>query len=257
MAANTRAGRRNGSYKHSQKAIADRSRRNKHSSKRDGGNRSYQSRNLKPDQRIYTVLVSTRGGTAVYKAWEKDDAAMNRHFGDADDAGERFFSFKDIRGKEITNVDLHAGWRYKMTLRWNDEKIARDGSKGDWQDIRKWYEERDSKRHQPDLAEENIHPSRFQGLGEDVEMEEVSPRVLAEGAISSEKEFPSLKVVINTEGAKDEPVLKIHTSSGVERMDAWDDEEDKGQAVSGENDTVLSLEKEKAELLSMLESDED
>ena len=256
MAANTRAGRRNGSFKRSQEALTDRSRRNKHSSKRDGGNRSYQSRNMKPDQRIYTVLVSTRSGTAVYKAWEKNDDAMNAHFGAADKEGHRYFSFKDIRGKEITNVDLQAGWRYKMTLRWNDEKIARDGSLGDWQDIRQWYEERDSKR-EAYRNEQKVHPSRFQGLGEDGEVEEVSPRVLTEGAISSEKEFPSLKVVINTEGKKDEPVLKIHTSSGVKTMDAWDDEEDKEEEVPGENETVLSLEKEKEELLAMLESDEE
>ena len=52
-------------------------------------------------------------------------------------------------------------------------------------------------------------------------------------------------------------MLKIHTSSGVKTMDAWDDEEDKEEEVPGEKETVLSLEKEKEELLAMLESDEE
>ena len=259
MAANTRAGRRNGSFKRSQEAMSEMSKRNKGSAKSYNKRRSYVK-----DRRIYTVLVSTRGGTSVYKAWEHSDDKMNEHFGAADAEGKRFFSFTDVRGKTLTNVDLHAGWRYKMTLRWNPEKDAHDGSKGDWQDIRQWYSERDSKREaarnereQRDIAQQKIHPSRFQGLGEDEGVEEMNPRVLAEGAIDDKRQFPSLKVVINTEGKKDEPVVKIHTSSGTKTMDAWSDGEEDEEEITGTVGSVAALEKEKAELLAMLDSEEE
>jgi hypothetical protein len=126
MNANATAGRRNGSYKRSTK--------------------SYKKRTYVKDRRIYTVLVATRSGDKVYKVWEHSDDKMNEHFGAADVEGKECFSFTDIRDKTLTNVVLRAGWRYKMTLRWNPEKDAKDGSKGDWQDIRQWYSERDSKR---------------------------------------------------------------------------------------------------------------
>jgi hypothetical protein len=260
MAANTRAGRRSGSFKRSQEAISDISQRNKGSAK------SYNKRmDYVKDRRIYTVLVSTRGGTSVYKAWEHSDDKMNDHFGAAEAEGKRFFSFTDIREKTLTNVDLHAGWRYKMTLRWNPEKDAHDGSKGDWQDVRQWYSERDSKREAArnvpgnrDIGQQKIKPSRFSALGKDIEVEEISPRVLADGDIADMRQFPSLKVVINTEGKKDDSVVKIHTSSGVKTLDSWSDGEEKDDEETTENDgTVAALEKEKAELLALLDSEEE
>lgn len=249
MAANTKAGRRNGSFKRSQDAMTERSQRHKSKGKRNGGGRSYQSREFKPDQRIYTVLISTRGGTAVYKAWEKNDDAMNAHFGAADRAGKRYFSFKDCRGKELTNVDLQAGWRYKMTLRWNDKKIARDGSEGDWQDIRQWYQERDAKRSSARFQED-----RRADLEEEDEECQTPPRYLQDGEINDVNSFPSLpsvRVVINAKGEKSEPAVKIHTEEGEHTVDGWGSDEEETCTSRG-GDVVASLEKEKAELLEML-----
>lgn len=259
MAANTKAGRRNGSFKRSQQAMYDRSHKNKGSSK----GRSYQSRNMKPDRRIYTVLISTRGGTSVYKAWEKNDDAMNAHFGEADKEGKRYFSFKDIRGKELTNVDLQAGWRYKMTLRWNDDKIARDGSLGDWQDIREWYRERDAKRDSFRKEREDLGERNHRYVPTSPEAEPVR-QSLAEGEVEDEKVFPSLQVVFNTDGKVDDPVVKIHTGGVTQTLgDAWSDGEEEDGTVDEDEVTsssdmavVQSLEAEKAELVAMLKSDE-
>ena len=252
MAANTKAGRRNGSFKRSQDAMTDRSQRNKGRGKRDGGGRSYQSRDFKPDQRIYTVLISTRGGTAVYKAWEKNDDAMNAHFGEADRAGKRYFSFKDCRGKELSNVDLQAGWRYKMTLRWNESKVARDGSQGDWQDIRQWYQERDAKR-----SSARDQGDRRGFLEEEDGQCQTPPRSLQDGEINDVNSFPSLprvQVVINTKGKDSEPAVKIHTTEGEHTVDGWGSDEEETSTSKG-GDVVASLEKEKAELLEMLAED--
>ena len=103
MAANTKAGRRNGSYKRSQQAIAGRSGKKDSGFKRDT---RHNQKDYVQDRRIYTVKVSTRSGTCIYKAWEHSDEKMNQHFRDADEANTRFFSFTDVRGKNITNVDL-------------------------------------------------------------------------------------------------------------------------------------------------------
>ena len=105
------------------------------------------------DRRIYTVKVSTSQGSAIYKAWEHSDDDMNHHFRVADEAGIRFFSFTDVRGKFFRNVDVKAGWRYKMTLRWNPQKISAQGKQGDWQDIRQWYNEKKNKK----LRQNNIN----------------------------------------------------------------------------------------------------
>lgn len=249
MAANTKAGRRNGSFKRSQDAMSESSQRNKSKGNRNGGGRSYQSRDFKPDQRIYTVLISTRGGSAVYKAWEKNDDAMNAHFGAADSAGQSYFSFKDCRGKDLTNVDLRAGWRYKMTLRWNDKKIARDGSEGDWQDIRQWYQERDAKRASAGYQEDGGGD-----LEEEDEQCQTPPRSLHLSRMEDKDSFPSLpsvKVVINTKGKDSEPAVKIHTGGGEHTLDSWESEEEETSTSRG-GDVVASLEKEKAELLEML-----
>jgi hypothetical protein len=260
MAANTKAGRRNGSFKRSQEAMSERSHRNKGSSK----DRSYQSRNMRPDRRIYTVLISTRGGTSVYKAWEKNDAAMNAHFGEADKEGKRYFSFKDIRGKELTNVDLQAGWRYKMTLRWNNDKVARDGSLGDWQDIREWYSQRDVARAAARAEREDLGERQPRYVPTSPEEKPVR-QTLADGDIEDEGVFPSLQVVFKSNGEVDEPVVKIHKGGVTQTLgDSWSDGEEEDGLVTSSSDVqnssdtavVQSLEAEKAELVAMLEEEE-
>jgi hypothetical protein len=138
LGANTRAGRRNGSFKRSERAVGHFRDQNK--GRAEARQRAQQERaNRRPDRRIYTVLVSTRNGTQIYKVWERNDQDMGEHFLNAP---QRYFSITDIRGKEIRNIDRTSGWRYKMSLRWNPEKVADDGSKGDWQNLREWHEER-------------------------------------------------------------------------------------------------------------------
>lgn len=129
-------------------------------------NGPYNQNHRKKDLRIYTVKVSTNKGPAIYKAWEHSDKDMDDHFRGSerrilsftDARGEInnivVFSFTDARGKIIHNVDVNSGWKHKRTLRWNPHKISLGGSKGDWQDIRQWHNERKQKKtHHPPYPE--------------------------------------------------------------------------------------------------------
>lgn len=86
----------------------------------------------KKNCRIYTVKVVNRKENSIYKVWEYSDENMINHF---QNAKQRFFSITDIRGKIIHNIDIQSGWRYKMTLTWNPNKISKNGNKGDWQEF--------------------------------------------------------------------------------------------------------------------------
>lgn len=236
MAANTKAGRRNGSFKRSQQAIHGRHQRNK------GSAQNYPREERKRDCRIYTVKVSTRDGTAIYKAWEHTDNDMDNHFRDSE---QRFFSFTDVRGKTLHNVDVNSGWRYKMTLRWNPHKAAHDGSNGDWQDLRQWYHEREQRGEQP--VQKYQKPYASPQHSEEKKVPEMTQQFLA-----SQEMFPKLTVVYKPEGEKGTlvtghahdgpPNPKVNVEEGEEK------EEDTAQK------NIDALEAEKAELLGMLSS---
>ena len=231
MAANTRAGRRNGSYQKSQQAIHDRHQRNKGSAK------NYPREERKKDRRIYTVKVSARNGTAIYKAWEHTDEDMDNHFRNAE---RRFFSFTDVRGKTIHNVDVNSGWRYKMTLRWNPHKFAHDGSKGDWQDLRQWHQEREQRReHQEKKYQAPPASPQHQ--------EEKKAPEMTQQEIASQEMFPALTVVYKPEGGKGSLVRgnpKVSLKEGEQQ------EQEEEEETTQEN--IDALEAEKAELLGML-----
>ena len=231
MAANTRAGRRNGSYKRSQQAIHDRHQRNKGSAKQ------YPREERRRDRRIYTVKVSTRDGTAIYKAWEHTDNDMDNHFRDAD---RRFFSFTDVRGKTIHNVDVNSGWRYKMTLRWNPHKVAHDGTKGDWQDLRQWHHEREQRRENQE--------KRYQAPPASPQhQEEKNAPEMTQQEIASQEMFPALTVVYKPEGGKGS-LVRGNPKVSLEQGEQQEQEEE--EETTQEN--IDALEAEKAELLGML-----
>jgi hypothetical protein len=242
MVADTRASRRNGSYNRSQKAI---SHRDSNSRRKQGSRKEYVK-----DRRIYTVKVSTRGGTAIYKAWEHSDDKMNHHFREADNSGTRFFSFTDVRGKVLKNVDLYSGWRYKMTLRWNPKKESAEGKQGDWQDIREWYSERDNKSTEHRKGGGNIRDG--EGNREILQSSDVPAKSLNAGEIGDLEVFPHLKLVVNTPFSDEE-----------NQKDGWsDDDEGEGEELSiPPNDllntsAIFALEEEKASLIAMLEDTE-
>jgi len=80
-------------------------------------------------RRIYTVSIKTRDDHAIYKIWARNDDEMSKYF---DEAKTELFSIKDLRGKTITNIMKSEGWRYKLTLKWNNEKENKNGKMGDW-----------------------------------------------------------------------------------------------------------------------------
>ena len=116
-----------------------------------------QKKQYKKDIKIYQVdTVSKYGNRNCFTVWETSDAKMNQHFGEADKNQQNYFSFTDNRGKTIYNVDLRSGWKYKKTLRWNKNKIAEDGTKGDWQDLKSLYAEKNAQEVDMDIVEDMV-----------------------------------------------------------------------------------------------------
>jgi predicted DCC family thiol-disulfide oxidoreductase YuxK len=241
MAANTKAGRRNGSYQKSHQW-------NKESAK------NYPREERRRDRRIYTVKVSTRDGTAIYKAWEHTDNDMDNHFRDAD---QRFFSFNDVRGKTIHNVDVNSGWRYKMTLRWNPHKVAHDGSKGDWQDLRQWHHEREQRREHQEKKYQ-APPASPQ------HEEEKKVHEMNQQEIASQEMLPAITVVYKPQGGKGAPqqqedpkppaLTRKNAGDGtaVEWSASEDEEGEQQEEEKNTRENINALEAEKTELLRML-----
>ena len=168
---NTRASRRNGTFAYGRKVVNNMSEPPKNP-------KNPKQKQYKKDIKIYQVdIVSQYGNRNCISVWETSDDKMNQHFGKADNNYQNYFSFTDNRGKTIYNVDLRSGWKYRRTLRWNKNKITEDGTKGDWQDLKSWYAEKNS-----DGTEENTE--------EIVEME-------ASFDLEDKNMFPKLSTKLN------------------------------------------------------------
>lgn len=192
------------------------------------------------DRRIYTVRVSTRGGGVIYKAWEYSDENMNHHFRCADEENQHFFSFTDIRGKEIKNVELLSGWRYKMTLRWNHDKVSTDGSQGDWQDVRDWYSERGIKKK---VKSNRLLSPEKSGNKEEMSVLRVMTSHSAPTPEYTKEHYPSLNSLANTSSPSKE-------GEGNTEIDFHEEQED-GEEKK-DTSVISKLEQEKADLIAML-----
>ena len=123
-----------------------------------------------------------------------------------------------------------------MTLRWNPNKDAHDGSKGDWQDLRQWHQEREQKKEQ---QEKKYHRTPASPQHTEEKVPEITQQDIA-----NEQMFPTLTVVYTPNGGKGAP--QQEAQSEVENGE--EEEDQKTQA------NIDALEAEKAELLGMLSS---
>ena len=134
-----------------------------------------------------------------------------------------------------------------MTLRWNPHKVAHDGSKGDWQDLRQWHHEREQRREQ---QEKRYQPPPASPQHE----EEQKVPEMTQQEIESQEMFPTLTVVYTPEGGK----------GSLERGNAYDgtpnpkvsleegEQEEQEEEEETTQENIDALEAEKAELLGML-----
>lgn len=140
VAANTRAGRRNGSFKAAERAA--RLQNQKNNSRKE---RSPKRRQQGPkDMKIFTVIVHPRNGKAmVYKVWVHDEQTLKSQWPSSDQP--RYFTLFDDRtdseGKprSFSNVDADKLPRHKITLRWCRNRK-------EYIPIKQWFGEREQER---------------------------------------------------------------------------------------------------------------
>ena len=136
-----------------------------------------------------------------------------------------------------------------MTLRWNPHKVAHDGSKGDWQDLRQWHHEREQRREQQEKKYQA--PPASPQHEEEQKIPEMTQQVIADTEM-----FPALTVVYKPEGGKGSldrgnaydgpPNPKVSLEEGEQEEQEQEEEEETTQ------ENIDALEAEKAELLGML-----
>ena len=140
VAANTRAGRRNGSFKSAQRAERLQN-QNKNTRKKRAPNRRQQG---PKDMKIFTVIVHPRNGKAMlYKVWVHGEQTLKSQWPSSDQP--RYFTLFDDRAdsegkpRSFSNVDADKLPRHKITLRWCRNRK-------EYISIKQWFGEREQER---------------------------------------------------------------------------------------------------------------